>query len=124
MAKQSHVLIAEDEEMAAMALEDYLSSKGYRVTVAADGAAAVDAFEADPADLLLTDIRMPRKDGYALIAELRARQPGLPVVIMTGHSAPDMVTVEPCAARTTVFTKPFKPALLLDAIQASLPAPH
>ena len=92
------------------------------MTLAGDGAAALAAFDADPADLLLTDIRMPRKDGYALIAELRTRQPTLPVVIMTGHAAPDMVTVQPCAARTSVFTKPFKPALLLDAINDSLPA--
>lgn len=112
-----HILVAEDDPLAAMGLEAYLTDHGYRVTTAVDGVAALAAFNTEPADILVTDIRMPRMHGQALIAELRARRPDLPVIVMTGHMTAEMVTVEPCAGRTTIFTKPFRPASLIAAVQ-------
>ena len=64
---------------------------------------------------------MPRLDGAGLIAQLRARRPDLPVVVMTGEMVPRMVVVEPSQARTTVLSKPVKPSLLLNALRASMP---
>ena len=106
--------------MAIAALDWFLSSRGYRVTAVPNGAAALAAFDADPADLLITGIRMRCMDGCALIAALRTRQPDLPVVIMTSLAA-NTLTVKPCAARTTVFTKLIGPTELLGAICESLP---
>lgn len=119
---QIHVLLAEDERLVAMTMEDLLVEAGYRVTIAGDGLEAIDAYAADPADILVTDIRMPRLDGLELTARLREVNPNLPVVIVTGHVLSDMVVVEPSEARTTVFTKPVATSRLLDAIRLSLPA--
>jgi len=81
----THLLVAEDEPHAAEAVADYLARKGYRVSVASDGLAALERHREDPADLVITDVRMPRLGGVELIRELRRDTPGLPVVLMTGH---------------------------------------
>ena len=86
MARSRLVLVAEDESLAAMAIEDELLAEGYDVIVAPDGQAALEAASSRPPDLLLTDLRMPRLDGAGLIRALRLRQPGLPVVVMTGYA--------------------------------------
>jgi CheY-like chemotaxis protein len=80
------ILVAEDEALAAMALEEELTREGYEVVLAPDGQAALEAARARPPDLLLTDLRMPRLDGAALIRALRSEMPALPVVVMTGYA--------------------------------------
>ena len=85
MTKPTHVLIAEDEVLAAMALEDFLTHFGYRVSVAHDGLNALEQQRADPADILLTDLRMPRMDGRALIRDVRKSRADLPIIVMTGY---------------------------------------
>ncbi|WP_051999983.1 PAS domain S-box protein [Caenispirillum salinarum] len=81
----AHVLVADDEREAAGLMADYLRARGHRVSVAHDGLAAIDIFMDDPADVLVTDMRMPGCDGRNLIAGLRKHVPELPVVVVTGH---------------------------------------
>ena len=85
MTTRPHVLVAEDEFLAAMAIEDLLSSLGYRTSVAADGSKALALFERDRADAVITDIKMPRMDGLELVGRLRALDPSLPIIVMSGH---------------------------------------
>lgn len=81
----AHVLVADDEKEAADLMADYLRARGHRVSVAYDGLKATKIFMSDPADILVTDLRMPGCDGRNLIATLRTHVPDLPVVIVTGH---------------------------------------
>jgi len=81
----THLILAEDEPHAAEAVADYLARKGYRLSVASDGLAALERHREDPADLVITDVRMPKLGGLELIRELRRDTPGLPVVLMSGH---------------------------------------
>jgi len=85
--RTTHLILAEDEPDAAEAVADYLTRKGYRLSVARDGLAALERHREDPADLVITDIQMPRLGGVELIRELRRVTPGLPVVVMTGSMA-------------------------------------
>ncbi|WP_237216088.1 response regulator [Falsiroseomonas oryziterrae] len=112
------ILLAEDEALAAMAIEDELLREGYEVVVAADGIAALEAAHAAMPDLLLTDLRMPRLDGVGLIRALRARTPGLPVVVMTGFAPGGAEEVRRAAGNgpLLLFTKP----LDMDAVLAGL----
>ncbi|WP_043344758.1 response regulator [Belnapia moabensis] len=82
------VLLAEDEALVAMALADWMEAEGHLVATATDGIEALSAFrEGDSFDLLVTDLRMPRLGGEALIRALWDERPGLPVLVVTG-SAP------------------------------------
>jgi len=80
----AHILIAEDEPLIAYALADTIRQTGHRVTVALDGAQALEADAADPADFLLTDINMPVMSGVVLVQSLRGRRPEIPVIVISG----------------------------------------
>ncbi|MBI5190971.1 MAG: response regulator [Nitrospirae bacterium] len=84
------ILIAEDEETLRDALRLYLTSRGYDVTVAPDGRAALEELDRAEYDLLVTDMRMPRMSGEELLDALDARPGGHPpVVVMTAHGTVD-----------------------------------
>jgi CheY-like chemotaxis protein len=112
------ILVAEDEVLAALAIEDELLGQGYAVDVAADGQAALEAAQRRMPDLLLTDLRMPRLDGIGLIRALRAVAPLLPVVVMTGYVPSDGAAAFRQAGEGPValFSKP----LDMDALIAEL----
>ncbi|WP_175429755.1 response regulator [Azospirillum argentinense] len=114
-----HVLVAEDEALAAVALEDFLSRKGYRVTLAQDGQEGLERYSADPADLVITDLRMPRMDGRALIRELRTRAAGLPILVMTGFLSMEAGEDDLTSDRwqpLVVLRKPVSPQVILDTL--------
>lgn len=117
-----HVLVAEDEVLVAWALRAILEEAGYQVTLAHDGVQALALQAQTPADVLLTDLQMPRLDGWALIRQLRAACPTLPVVVMTG--APDAGALDELrsatAAGTVIMTKPVSPRPVIAAIQTVL----
>jgi len=117
MRDSPHVLLAEDEDLVAMVVAEVLESEGFRVTVTHNGLAAVEADVADPADLLLTDMRMPVMDGEALIRIIRQRRPDLPVVVTTGYSE-HLPDEEP--GRLVVLRKPYSLSALVPAITALL----
>ena len=82
------VLVAEDERLAALVVEDALVDQGYEVVLARDGQEALDLAEGFAFDVLVTDLAMPRVTGWELIPLLRARRADLPVVVMTGYLPP------------------------------------
>lgn len=126
MPDTPHILVAEDEALAAMALEDFLSYKGFRVTLAGDGLEAIEHYTRDPADILITDLRMPRMDGHALIREIRARHASLPVVVMTGFLSAEPGDNDLTADRwkpLEVLRKPVSPQVILDTLNRLLGLP-
>ena len=112
------ILVAEDEALAALAIEDELLREGYDVVLAPDGQAALEVARAAMPDLLLTDLRMPRLDGVGLIRALRGLAPWLPVVVMTGYAPSGGADAFRAAgeAPVSLFTKP----LDMDAVLAEL----
>jgi len=104
-----HILIAEDESLVAMLLEDVLTDAGYRVTVAGDGEKALAAWGECRADMVVTDVRMPRMGGVELARRLREQDPALPVLFMTGWAdcrAQMENLVAGARCRTAVLEKP------------------
>lgn len=82
------VLVAEDEHLAALVVEDALVDQGHYVVLARDGREALELAETLTFDVLVTDLAMPRVTGWELIPLLRARRTDLPVVVMTGYLPP------------------------------------
>jgi CheY-like chemotaxis protein len=117
MRDSPHVLLAEDEDLVAMVVSEVLESEGFRVTVAHNGLEAIEADAADPADLVVTDMRMPVMDGAALIRILRQRRPDLPIVVTTGFSE-HLPDEEP--GRLVVLRKPYSLSALVPVITALL----
>ena len=112
-----HILVADDEAIAAMALERFLTRKGYRVTTAVNGIEALEFHQRDPADVVVTDIRMPRGGGRELIANLRSRDAALPIVVMTGYMSLNDAACVATDERLVVLQKPIEIERLLQIIK-------
>jgi DNA-binding response OmpR family regulator len=89
VAQGWRVLVAEDDDLFADAMDAFLRHAGFRVVVAVDGEAALRKATDCPFDALLTDLRMPRLDGAALIRGVRAKRPDMPVIVMSGNAPED-----------------------------------
>ncbi len=83
----AEILVADDEDSVRAFLERALTGRGHRVTLAADGAGALEALHVRRFDLLLTDIVMPLMDGIALALKAGKEFPDLRIVLMTGYAA-------------------------------------
>ncbi len=80
----SSILIVDDEVLIRRALSDYLQECSYTTMTAADGEDGITKARAKHFDAVLVDLRMPRVDGLEVIATLKAEQPDLPVVVVSG----------------------------------------
>ncbi|MGF7210412.1 DNA-binding NtrC family response regulator [Skermanella aerolata] len=112
-----HILVADDEAIAAMALERFLTRKGYRITTAVNGIEALEFHKQDPADVVVTDIRMPRGGGRELIASLRSLDEALPIVVMTGYMSLNDEQGVSTDDRLVVLQKPIEIERLLQVIK-------
>jgi len=83
------LLIAEDDKALGLFLRRGLEADGHRVSVATDGAAAVEAFRQELPDLTILDLSLPIKDGEQVLDELRALDGDLPVLVLTGRQEVD-----------------------------------
>jgi response regulator RpfG family c-di-GMP phosphodiesterase len=83
------VLCVDDEAIVLRLMSRLLERLGFEVTTATGPLEALSVFEAERFDLIVTDIRMPGIDGHAFLAEIRARDPEVPVIVATGHASLD-----------------------------------
>jgi DNA-binding NtrC family response regulator len=114
------VLVVDDERSICALVEAILQIADAHVASAFDGATAVEQLRASAFDLLVTDLRMPGMDGTALAREAKRLQPGIKVVIVTGHpsqaSAIDAVNI----GVDGYLIKPFHPMDVLMATARAL----
>jgi CheY-like chemotaxis protein len=119
------VLVVEDDRDAAEMLDHILEDRGAQVRIAGDHDSGLAALQAERPDLLLSDIGLPGKDGYALIRHWRAQekrddQPRLPAIALTAFGRPDDRAMALDAGFDAHVAKPFEPQLLLNTIRRLL----
>ncbi len=81
------VLLVEDEQSLAMIMKDTMEPTGMSVTLAADGEEGLRAFFADKPDVLVTDVMMPRMDGFEMVRRIREQDKLTPVLFLTARSS-------------------------------------
>jgi two-component system chemotaxis response regulator CheY len=116
------IMTVDDSPSMRMLLRAALTDLGYRVIEAEDGVHALEtlAAAAEP-DLLITDINMPRMDGFGLIAEVRgAGRRSLPILVLTTESSDEKKQRARDAGATGWIVKPFHPDKLAAAIRRVL----
>jgi DNA-binding NtrC family response regulator len=86
LQRPPRVLIVDDEEIAARNLAHVMRGEGYAVTAAFSGSEGLAHIEREPCDLLLTDLRMDKIDGMALLSACKAHHPDSEVIVITGHA--------------------------------------
>jgi two-component system chemotaxis response regulator CheY len=104
-----------------MLLRAALTDLGYTVIEAEDGVQALEKLNHCEPDLLITDINMPRMDGFGLIAEVRgAGKRTLPILVLTTESSDEKKQRARQAGATGWIVKPFHPDKLAAAIRRVL----
>ena len=81
------ILVVDDERLLRVKLQRALESEGHDVRTAETGATGLAAARDEPPDLVLLDLRLPDRSGLDVLSELRAHDPGLPVVLMTAYGS-------------------------------------
>ncbi len=120
----SILLIDDDESVRAM-LRDTLAHFGHTVIEARNGKEGLELFDHVQADLLITDIVMPEKDGLEVLMEVRRRHSRVNIIAMSGggrvSAAADYLQTAKLMGVTKVLTKPFSSETLMAAVNALLP---
>jgi len=118
----ARILIVDDEEGIRLSLKRALEMEGYEVALAKDGDEAQSLFRKNPADLLITDIVMPKQEGIEMIMELKRDFPDLRVIVISGGTkvaeADDvdfLLSVAKNVGADLLFSKPFDlPAMMVS----------
>jgi DNA-binding response OmpR family regulator len=116
----TRILVVEDDPSIALGLEDDLTLEGYAVEVVRDGEAALARVGRGGIDLVLLDVMLPRKDGFAVCRELRLHGVHVPIIMVTAktHEAEKILGLE--LGADDYVTKPFSPAELRARIKSVL----
>lgn len=112
------ILLVDDSRVTRELIKVYLIAKDVTLLEAVDGQDALEKVRAEPPDLVLADMRMPRLDGAGLCEALRKdpRTKGVPVVILTSNTDADTRRRARAAGAREVLQKPIQPAALIEAV--------
>lgn len=119
MTITSLILVVDDDPAIRQTLENELHAGGYTAISASDGAEGLRAFESHAPDLILTDLAMPRSDGFELISAVRGKGRTPVIVLSVRGDDADKIRALDLGADDFV-TKPFSVAELLARVRAQL----
>lgn len=116
------ILLVEDEAAVRSLAKRLLSSKGYRVLEAADGAIALRlaAAHVGEIDLVLTDVAMPNLGGRGMVEELKELSPAIKILFMSGYPKEEVFRDKKTAGRVPYLQKPFTSETLLSEVRVAL----
>jgi DNA-binding NtrC family response regulator len=84
---KARVLVVDDDGEERQLLFEALTGEGYQIETAADGIYAFEKMEVFEPDVILTDLNMPRMDGFEMLARLRRLQATIPIIALTGFGS-------------------------------------
>jgi len=117
------ILLVDDDESFRPMLHETLERFGYEVVTAVNGREAIDRYRERPADLVLTDVIMPDKEGLETIREIRREWPDARIIAMSGGgctSSDNYLKMARTMGAAEVLSKPFSNQDLLAAIEGVL----
>ncbi|HUK23443.1 MAG TPA: response regulator transcription factor [Terriglobales bacterium] len=114
------ILIVEDEPAMVAGLRDNFEFEGYQVISAGDGVAGLERALKETPDLVILDVMMPRMSGLDVCKQLKAKKPGMPIIMLTarGQEVDKVVGLE--LGADDYVTKPFSIRELLARVKAVL----
>jgi len=122
MSKELKILVVEDDAVHRTVVDNILSEEGFSVITAVNGQAGIDMVQKEMPDLVITDIRMPVKDGYAVCRELRDNPltKFIPVVILTANHAQEDLVYGFEQGAFDYILKPFENQELMARVNAAV----
>jgi DNA-binding response OmpR family regulator len=110
------ILVVDDDPRACQAVARLLADEGYEASVAADGEEASGLLHSLRPDLVVTDLNMPRLDGWGLLQRVRSILPGTPVLVMSARGPGDAAASIDGLPPADFFAKP----VAIDALLARI----
>lgn len=116
----NRILVVDDDALLRRTLTRFLKREGFRVSEATDGEEAWEFVQEHEVDVIITDVKMPRRTGIELLESLREEQSDIPVILITG--APNVEAAVDCMkiGAFDYISKPVKPVRLRERVQAAL----
>ena len=111
------ILVIDDDHIVVLSCCRILEAEGMSVDVANSVDVAEQMLETRPYDLVLTDIKMPERDGFEMIRQVKKICPGLPVLMMTGYLTERTIERGRRAGVDDFIGKPFTPMELTAAVE-------
>jgi two-component system response regulator QseB len=116
----NRILIAEDEPRIAAFLEKGLKANGFTTTVVEDGNDAISCVQTEDFDIVILDLGLPGKDGWAVLEELRGQGEQLPVIVLTARDEVKDTVAALEGGANDYITKPFRFEELLARVRVQL----
>jgi two-component system response regulator TctD len=117
--RERRVLLVDDEVALARVFARALSAAGFDVALALDGVEALARLVAEPYDIVVTDVCMPRMSGLRLLDSIRGLRPDVPVVLMTAQLDPQTYERARELGSVRYLLKPFKLEQLENAVRSA-----
>ncbi len=115
------VLIADDEEVIRTSIQEILTKGGHDTAFAVDGEEAAKKATEEGFDLALLDLDMPKLTGYEVLKQIRAVNPDLPVIFITGAGAASQIAQAIAQYKLNGFIeKPFTPEEVIDIVNKAV----
>lgn len=114
------ILLVEDDQNFGDVLRSYLEMHDYDVTLATDGEEGLKAYQKSDYDLCITDVMMPKKDGFSLAKDIRENDSELPIIFLTAKTLKEDVLEGFKIGADDYITKPFNSEELLYRVMAVL----
>jgi DNA-binding response OmpR family regulator len=116
----SRILLVEDDRNFGDVLRSYLEMHGFTVDLAVDGIDGFEQFRRAEYDICITDVMMPRKDGFSLAKDIRSKNPEIPIIFLTAKTLKEDVLEGFRIGADDYVTKPFNSEELLLRVNAIL----
>lgn len=116
------ILVAEDEPISRAVTLKCLEGAGYSLLVATDGVQALEVAESGKPDLIILDLLLPRRDGYAVLLDLRSRSStrDTPVIILSGEGGETHAAVAKTLGAQAFLEKPSRGEAFLARVEQVL----
>jgi NADP-reducing hydrogenase subunit HndA len=111
---KGNVLVVDDEQIVLKSCERILAPEGYDVSTSTSARQALSMLQGKDYDLVITDIKMPEMDGLEFIRQVRAKDPDMSIVLITGYPSQESIKEALAMRIIDYLPKPFSPALLTE----------
>ena len=114
------ILVVDDDAIVIKSCKRILEAEGFEVSSVPGADNALETMKTSDFDLLLIDVKMPKRDGMYLMREIKKNWPEIPTIIMSGYPTPETISEVLKLGATLFIPKPFKPDELVKSIRQAL----
>jgi len=114
------VLVVDDDAIVIKSCKRILEAEGFEVSTVPSADDALGTIKNYDFDLLLIDVKMPKRDGMYLMREVKKSRPEVPIIIMSGYPTPETIAEVLNLGANLFIPKPFRPDELMKSVREAL----